>query len=205
MAEAVKKTQPKKDEVKLNPVIWDVAYNSDLVSQVLYVLRSNLRAGTAHAKTRGDVSGGGRKPWKQKGTGNARAGSTRSPIWVKGGVTFVPNGRNWSRKINVKMKRKAMKMELSERLRNDLIEFVSYTKTADYGKLRELTGKAVDLNKSVLVISDNNDLRLALRNMPKVSVISPRYMNLLDVVKARKVVVDNSVIKVLEEQLSNEK
>lgn len=205
MAETKKTTKSNKSEVKLSPAMWDVKYNADLISQVLYVLRSNLRAGTAHAKTRGDVSGGGKKPWAQKGTGRARAGSIRSPIWVKGGVTFVPNDRNWSRKVNVKMRRKAMKMELSERLRNDLITFVSFSGLKGNKELREAAGKATDLTKSTLVISENKDLRLALRNIPKVSVIEPRYMNLLDIVKSRITLVDNDVIKVLETQLSNEK
>lgn len=205
MAETKKTTKSNKSEVKLSPAMWDVKYNADLISQVLYVLRSNLRAGTAHAKTRGDVSGGGKKPWAQKGTGRARAGSIRSPIWVKGGVTFVPNDRNWSRKVNVKMRRKAMKMELSERLRNDLITFVSFSDLKGNKELREAAGKATDLTKSTLVISENKDLRLALRNIPKVSVIEPRYMNLLDIVKSRITLVDNDVIKVLETQLSNEK
>ena len=77
-----------------------VPYNGDLVSQVLGVYFSNERKGTSNAKTRGDVSGGGIKPWRQKGTGRARSGSIRSPLWVGGGVTFVPNNKNWSKRIN---------------------------------------------------------------------------------------------------------
>ena len=110
MAETKSKTKVEKKvaEIKRNPLVWDLPYNADLVAQVLYVYRSNERKSTANVKGRGEVSGGGKKPWKQKGTGRARAGSTRSTIWVGGGVAFGNVGdRNWNRKINKKMGKKA--------------------------------------------------------------------------------------------------
>ena len=117
-----------KQETKLNPQVWGVELNHDLVAQVLYVYMSNERKGTASAKTRGEVSGGGRKPWRQKGTGRARQGSIRSPLWRKGGVTFVPTNRNWKKKINNKMAKKATCMMLSERLKEKKLEFVNIDK-----------------------------------------------------------------------------
>src|SRR5690606_32380366 len=99
--------------------------------------RSNARVGTAAAKTKGQVEGGGRKPFKQKGTGRARAGSTRSPLWRKGGVTFVPTDRNWERKINKKMSKKAVCIMLSDRLKNDLLEFANMASDSDLKKIRD--------------------------------------------------------------------
>jgi large subunit ribosomal protein L4 len=99
--------------------------HADLVAQVLYVLNSKERKGTSSVKGRGDVSGGGKKPWKQKGTGRARQGSIRSPLLVGGGVTFGPNIKNWKRKINKKMSKEAMCIVLSERNRNDAVKVVN--------------------------------------------------------------------------------
>jgi large subunit ribosomal protein L4 len=204
MATTKKTTKPKKEEkIKLNPLIWDVAYNPDLIAQVIYVLRSNQRAGTANAKTRAQVRGGGRKPWKQKGTGRARAGSNRSPLWRGGGVTFVPTNRNWSKRINKKMKDKAMKMELSERMRKENLDFVKFIVTKDLKKLRELASKTTDLSKATLFVSQNKELIKAVQNMPKVKVMDPMLMNILDLVESRKTFVDQDSINVIEERFSN--
>ena len=100
MAETKKTNTKKEEQIKLNPLVWEVPYNEDLVAQVLYVYNSNERKGTIKQKGRGEVSGGGKKPWRQKGTGRARHGSIRSPLWVGGGVTFASKERNFSRKIN---------------------------------------------------------------------------------------------------------
>lgn len=204
-AKKVTKKPVKKETSALNPAIWDVAYNPDLIAQVLYVLMSNKRAGTASAKTRAEVRGGGRKPWKQKGTGRARAGSIRGPIWRGGGVTFTPTNRNWSRKINKKMKNKAMKMELTKRLATDVLEIVKFTKTDDMAKLRELAGKAADLSQRTLFISADRKLEQALRNVPKVKVMDPILVNLLDVVESRQTIVVEEAVKVIEKRFSNEK
>ena len=121
----VEKKETTKKERTLNPNVWEVPFNADLIAQVLFVYNNNERKGTVHVKSRGDVSGGGKKPWKQKGTGRARQGSTRSPLWKGGGVTFASNNRNYSRKINKKMTKKATCIMLSERLREKALEFVS--------------------------------------------------------------------------------
>lgn len=199
-----KKAAPRKDSV-LNPEIWNVAYNPDLIAQVLYVMMSNKRAGTASAKTRAEVRGGGRKPWKQKGTGRARAGSIRGPIWRGGGVTFTPTNRNWSRKINKKMKNKAMKMELTKRLATDILEIVKFKKTEDMAELRELAGKAADLEQRTLFISSDRNLLKALSNIPKVKVMDPMLVNLLEIVESRQTIIAEDAVKVIEQRLSNEK
>lgn len=192
-----KKVETKK-EVKLNPVVWEVPYNEDLLSQVLYVYNINERKGSAKQKTRGEVSGGGRKPWKQKGTGRARHGSIRSPLWIGGGVTFANYGRNFKRKINKKMATKATKIMLSERLRNKELDFVKLTPTKSK-KLR------VDSNEKALVISNNEEVELVLRNSKRNRVVSPEKLNAKHLISSRKILIDESAVKILEERLTNDK
>jgi large subunit ribosomal protein L4 len=125
--------------ISLPDNIFDLKWNADLVHQVATSILSNKRAATAHTKNRGEVSGGGKKPWKQKGTGRARHGSTRSPIWVGGGVAHGPrNEKDYSKKINYKMKAKALYVVLSEKLRKGEILFLDdmkTTKTKDASKV----------------------------------------------------------------------
>ncbi len=210
MAKEVKKTtksaakKTPKAEVKLNPSVWSVPYNGDLVAQVVYVQRSNARAGSAHAKTRAMVEGGGRKPFRQKGTGRARAGSTRSPLWRKGGVVFVPNERNWERKINKKMAKKAVCIMLSDRLKNDLLEFANMASDTDLKKIREGVLKAVNSTRS-LIVSDNDNVRLALKNVEKIDIIKPSDLNAYSLVKARKILVESKSVELIENQFADEK
>lgn len=190
----------KKDEkkIKLNSLVWEIPYNEDLVTQVMYVYTTNERKGTAKQKSRGEVSGGGIKPWKQKGTGRARHGSIRSPIWIGGGVTFATSGRNFKRKINKKMARKASCIMLSERLRNKDLEFVKIT-PAKGKKLRE------DNKEKLLVVSNNEKLGFVLRNSKKITMKSPEKLNAKDIVSAKKILVDEKAVKILEERLTNDK
>jgi large subunit ribosomal protein L4 len=197
---AEKKTDTTKD-IKLNPMVWEIDLNPDLIAQVLYVYRSNERKGTAKAKTRDEVRGGGRKPWKQKGTGRARHGSIRSPIWTKGGVVFGPSGKqNWRRKINGKMAKKATCMMLTERLNNKELEFVNIEKD-DMKKLRENILKSS--GKKTLVISTNDDTKLAVRNLEKINFVDALKVNAKHIVDSTKVLVDKDSVKILEERLTN--
>lgn len=207
---AVKKVSiPKKvkaevtSSVELNPSVWNVKMNRDLVTQVLNVQASNARQGNAHAKTRAEVRGGGRKPWKQKGTGRARAGSIRSPLWRKGGVTFGPSNTNWSRKINRQMVKKAICMLLSERLANGNIDFVNIEKN----NLKELRTVVLGQIGKVrgLVISDNVDVENALSNVQKMDYIKAANFSALHIVKAKKILIDNEVVKMIEIRLANGK
>lgn len=112
-------------KVALNEKVWGLSWNADLVHQVVESMRSNARTSTAHAKDRSDVSGGGKKPWAQKGTGRSRHGSSRSPIWRHGGVTHGPmNEKDYSKKINKKVRAKALYTVLSEKLRNNEVLFI---------------------------------------------------------------------------------
>jgi large subunit ribosomal protein L4 len=195
---STKKKVETKKEVKLNSDIWEVPYNEDLVAQVLYVYNTNERKGSAKRKSRGEVSGGGRKPWKQKGTGRARHGSIRSPLWVGGGVAFATSGRNFKKKINKKMAQKATCIMLSERLRKDELEFVKLTPTKGK-KLRK------DPKEKTLVISSNEKLGLVLRNSKRNRMMNPEKLNAKHLIAARKVLVDESAIKILEKRLTNAK
>ncbi len=205
MAETKGKTKVEKKVavIKRNPLVWEVPYNADLVAQVLYVYRSNERKSTANVKGRGEVSGGGKKPWKQKGTGRARAGSTRSTIWVGGGVAFGNVGdRNWNRKINKKMAKKATCVMLSENLRNKTLEFMKFS-LDDVKKLRDEMKK--NSSKSALVITDNVELGRKIRNIEKLDVVSSEKLNAKNIAKRKYIYVDNEVIEMLEKRLTNEK
>lgn len=196
------KETKKNSEVTLNPKVWEVPYNGDLISQVLYVYFSNERKGTSNAKTRGDVSGGGKKPWKQKGTGRARQGSIRSPLWVGGGVTFVPNNKNWKKSINKKMVKKAACMMLSKRLDEKAVDFVKMDLEKELKDIRKDVAKS---SEKTLLISENEKLNLAARNMSSVSVITPMKLNVKNIVNAKKLLIDEESVKILEDRLTNGK
>lgn len=198
MAEIKKTTTTRETEIKLNPLVWEVPYNEDLVAQAYYVYSTNERKGSAKQKGRGEVSGGGKKPWKQKGTGRARQGSIRSPLWIGGGVTFAASGRNFSRKLNRKMARKATSIMLSERLRKKELEFVKVTAT---------TAKEIRSgnDKTVLFVTADDKVALLLRNSKNSEVKSPDKLNAKHLVLAKKILVDEEVVKVLEERLLNDK
>ena len=200
MAETKKTTT--KEEVKLNPLVWEVKYNNDLIAQVLYVYFNNERKGTSNAKTRAEVSGGGRKPWKQKGTGRARSGSIRSPLWKGGGVTFGPSNKNWSKRINKKMAKLATCMVLSKRLKDGEIDFVNVVKK-DIKEIRESMLKKFE--KRVVFVTDNENVEMALRNSDMVKVYDPMKVNAKILADGFKVVIDNKSIKILEDRLTNGK
>jgi len=190
-------------EVKLNPKVWEVSYKADLIAQVLYVFFNNERKGTSAVKGKGDVSGGGRKPWRQKGTGRARSGSIRSPLWVGGGVTFGPINRNWKRDINKKMVKKATCMMLSKRLKDNVLEFVNIDTDKELKEMRNTVSKSID--SKTLIVSAEGNVFLALRNIPNITVVDPLKLNVKNIVNSKKVLVDNQSVKILEDRLTNGK
>lgn len=185
--------------------IFGVKWKADLVHQVSQSMLSNKRQGSAHTKTRGEVSGGGKKPWKQKGTGRARHGSIRSPIWVGGGVAHGPRSdKNYARKVNKNMKRQALFSALSRKFREGEILFLNgiampEIKTKEGGKvLRSLSGiKGYEsLAKSrnaahVLIPGKDTNLEKSFRNFGNISVGQARNLNLLDVLTYKYVVITN--------------
>lgn len=180
------------ENIELNDSVWKAKYNSDLVVQALNVFRSNQRSGTANAKGKGDVSGGGRKPWRQKGTGRARHGSIRSPLWVGGGVTFTPNLRNWKRRINRKMKNNALKSVLSKRLADNEILFLDCANS----ERKQLNEKG-----RVLFVTSDRDLYLKFRNVVNFSIVSGKDLNTHNLTVNRKIYIDKADISNIESRL----
>lgn len=195
------------------------SWNSDLVHQVMLSMQSTARQPIAHTKTRGEVSGGGKKPWRQKGTGRARHGSTRSPIWVGGGIAHGPrNDKNYDRKINKSMKAKAFLVTLSKKWRDGEILFVdslsfNTPKTADAKAALESLSKikgfemlaAKRKNSAFIALAKNDDnVKKSFRNIGSVLADETRNLNLLDLLRYTYIVIENPVesVKVIESKLS---
>lgn len=204
--------------IKLPENIFGLPKNSDLVHQVAVSMMSNKRANTAHTKDRSEVSGTGKKPWKQKGTGRARHGDRQSPIWVGGGVAHGPrNERNYKKKINKKMNAKALFTALSEKFRAGRILFVEDLTPSEI-KTKEASKSLVALSKApgferlsgskkvvahIVMPESTENTRKSFNNIPFVRVDEIRNLNLLDVLNHRYLVISNPVesIKVLEAKL----
>ncbi|AAO89797.2 50S ribosomal protein L4 [Coxiella burnetii] len=179
-------------------------YKEGLVHQVVNAYLAGGRAGTKAQKTRREVSGGGAKPWRQKGTGRARAGSSRSPLWRSGGVAFAAKPRDFTQKVNRKMYRSAMASILSELIRREQLVVVDSLKLNE-PKTRELKESLKKLNLgNVLIIIDGDDrnINLASRNMVGVSVCDALHVDPVSLVAAENIVVTVDAVKRLEERLS---
>lgn len=199
--------------VELPPRLFDVVFNADVVHQAMVAQRSNARVVRAHTKGRGDVRGGGRKPWMQKGTGRARHGSIRSPLWSGGGVTFGPKKtRNFSKKINKKQKQKALAMVLSSKANDNELAVLdalalSAPKTKEMasilGTLRSAVFKTAP-HKKVLVVTEKPDraLLLACRNLSNAKTISADSLNVYDVLAHPFMILPKDAVKVIEKTYS---
>lgn len=194
-------------EVELNSRIFEVKPSRHLLAEAVRVQQNNGRQGTSSTKTRGEVRGGGKKPWKQKGTGRARAGSTRSPIWRHGGVTFGPRAnQNWELKMNKKAKSKALFMSLSDKAgSNQFIVIDSIVldqpKTKQFSKVLTFFQKGLkDMGKKKLFLIPRSDANLAraCRNIPSVTPILASSLNIVDVLKADTIMVLKDSLAVIE-------
>jgi large subunit ribosomal protein L4 len=190
-------------KVSVSDVAFAREYNEDLVHQVVVAYLAGARQGTRAQKTRSEVSGGGKKPWRQKGTGRARAGTTRSPIWRSGGVTFAAKPQDHTQKVNRKMYRAAMQSIMSELARQDRLMVVeSLDLEAPKTKLlvQQLGAFGVD---NVLIVSAevNENLYLAARNLHKVDVRDVEGIDPLSLIGHEKVIVTVDAVKKLEEML----
>jgi len=179
-------------EVSLSDKIFGVKPDAALVHEAVVAAQANARRTISSTKTRGEVRGGGKKPWAQKGTGRARQGSSRSPQWVGGGITFGPTtARNWSMKINKKVKQKALFMALSDKL-NEKNLVVLETITTDPAKTKTVAAmmKHLPVGKTSLLISpaSNPALLRMVRNLPNVTLVTANTVNLLDVLAHRSIV-----------------
>ena len=187
--------------MELNDAVFGVEINDHLVHLAVVRQLANNRQGTQKAKTRSEVSGGGRKPWRQKGTGHARQGSTRSPQWTGGGVVFAPVPRDYEIKMNKKERRLALKSALTSRVQeNKLI-------VLDDLKLDEVKTKAMqavlsnlNVSKAMVVLADNDqNVVLSARNIPDVITALPNTINVYDVLKYNTVILTKSAVASIEE------
>ncbi len=199
----------KTGDINLPGSIFDVKINPDLIYQVVRMQMLSRRQNTAHAKDRSEVRGGGRKPWRQKGTGRARHGSSRSPIWRGGGVTFGPrNERNYKKKINKKVKRSAIFMVLSAKREKDLVFFVSDLdiKEPKTKQIREFLKKTFCDKSTLIVLPEmKKNVILATRNIDNVDTIQAKDMNALDLLSYKYLVIPKKAVDVIKESFSNEK
>ena len=189
--------------LELADATFGAAFNESLVHQVVTAHLAAARAGTKAQKTRSEVSGSGKKPWKQKGTGRARVGSIRSPIWVGGGRTFAARPRSFEQKVNRKMYRGAMRSVLSELLRQERLVVTSELGVSA-AKTKELRGKLEKLGFTKgLVIVEAFDMKLwlAARNLPNVAVLEAQLIDPVSLVGADKVVITAAALKIVEERL----
>src|SRR5215469_8402839 len=190
-------------ELQVSEAAFGQRYNEALVHQVVTAYRNAARAGTKAQKTRAEVRGGGKKPWSQKGTGQARAGSSRSPIWVGGGRTFAAKPRDFAQKVNRKMYRGAIRSMLSELARTErLLVTDGIQLQAPKTKLLAEQLKAWSL-ASVLIVVEASDekLYLAARNLPHVEVIDVTALNPLSLAAYDKVLMTVGAVKLIEERL----
>jgi len=190
-------------DLQVSELAFGRDFNEGLVHQVVTAYMAAGRAGTKAQKTRAEVRGGGAKPWRQKGTGRARAGSIRSPIWVGGGRAFAANPRNYDQKVNRKMYRAAMRSLLSELVRQDRVKVVESLEVAEprtrlmVDKLKEL---GVDSGLLVVEAFDEK-LHLASRNLPHVEVLEVTALDPVSLLKYEQVVMTVAAVRRLEEKL----
>jgi large subunit ribosomal protein L4 len=193
-------------EEKLDPEIFDVETKVGLIHQAVLAQAANRRQVLAHTKNRGEVRGGGIKPWKQKGTGRARQGSIRSPLWVGGGVVFGPRkDRNFKQKINKKMKRKALLMCLSDRARDEKIVLLDKLEMDGFKtkKFLEILNNLPNKEKKTLLVLANNDKKIlkSAANLPYVETTEAKGLNVADVLNYNYLMIPIESLRAVEKNL----
>ena len=189
------------DTIDLSDDIFGVEINEHLVHMAVVQQLANKRQGTQKAKTRSEVSGGGRKPWRQKGTGHARQGSTRAPQWTGGGVVFAPVPRDYSFKLNKKEKRAALKSALTSRVQENKLIVIDELR---FDEIKTKNFKAVMDNlkvaKAYVVLNDNDEkVVMSARNLPNVQTALTNTINVYDVMKGGTVILTKDAVKTIEE------
>jgi large subunit ribosomal protein L4 len=193
-------------DIKINDSVWSIEPNDAVIYDAIVLAQASARQGTHDTKTRAEVSGGGRKPWKQKGTGNARQGSIRSPHWRHGGIVFGPTPEvNYLKKQNKKERRLALKGALSYKLLDSKFTALENL-VLDNAKTKEMLSVMKNLklqNGALFITTDLNDnLILASRNIKGIKVVLPREVNVLDVTSFENLIVTEDAIKAIEEVLA---
>jgi len=198
------------ETLELSDVVFGVTPKADVLHQVVTAFLANKRKPYAHTKTKGEVRGGGKKPWKQKGTGRARHGSSRSPIWVGGGITFGPRKeRNYAIKINKKLKSAALRMALSDKFNNNGLIIVDKIAIKEpktkliLGAVKNLFGKLGKemKGKGLLVTDENKNIKQASRNLKEFKNIKGTDLNVLDTVGSDYLVLEKNAVTALEQRL----
>ena len=192
-------------DVKLSKEVFDIETNDNVVRDAIQVAMSGLRQGTYKVKTRSEVSGGGRKPWRQKGTGRARQGSIRAPQWRGGGIALGPVPRDYSLKMNRKERKLALKSALTYKARDKEIIVVDEI-SLDVPKTKEMVKmlESLEINdKKVLIVMNelNENVILAGRNLQNIFMMEPYELNVLDIINADYILADVAAIKKIEEAL----
>lgn len=192
-------------DIKLDDNVWGITPNDQVVYEHINLFMANRRQGTHATKTRSDVSGGGRKPWRQKGTGNARQGSTRAPHWVGGGVVFGPSAnRNYTKKMNKKERKLALKSALTYKA-NDKDIIVVDKFEAETNKTKDMLKVLEGLNATgkILIVTTEltENLILATRNIADVKLVLANELNTYDVLYVNKIIITEDAVKYVEEVL----
>ncbi|MBF7114815.1 50S ribosomal protein L4 [Pediococcus pentosaceus] len=195
----------KNGDVELNADIFGIEPNNDVVFEAVVMQRASMRQGTHAVKNRSAVRGGGRKPWRQKGTGRARQGSIRSPQWRGGGIVFGPTPRSYAYSIPKKMRRLALKSVLSQKVLDESLvvvdEFRFETpKTKDFAQ--SLGNLNVDKKALLVLEEDNESAVLAARNLSNVKIVEPEGINVLDIMNSDKLVITQKALSQVEEALA---
>ncbi len=188
-------------EIELSEAVFGIEPNQVVVHEVVKNHLANCRQGTQSALTRAEVSGGGRKPWRQKGTGHARQGSTRAPQWTHGGIVFAPKPRDYSYTLNKKVKRLALKSALSAKAAEGAVVVVDDLKM-DAIKTKAMKGflDAVGATKSVVITPEANDVIVkSARNIPGVTTTTAKILSVYDIVNAKQLVIDKAALAIIEE------
>ncbi len=192
----------KVSDVELSEVVFGIEPNEAVVHSVLVNYLANQRQGTQSTKTRSEVSGGGRKPWRQKGTGRARQGSIRAPQWIKGGIALGPKPRSYSYKVNKKEKQLAIKSLLSSKVKEQELTVVDKLELAEV-KTKTMVKALSDLKvegKTLIILADKNDnVYLSSRNIEGVKAITLNMINVYDLLKYNKLILPLETVKKLEE------
>ena len=194
----------KVNDITLNAEIWEIVPNDAVIYDAITLTRNSQRQGTHETKTRSEVSGGGRKPWRQKGTGRARQGSIRAAQWYHGGVVFGPHNRNYDKKMNRKERRLALKSALAYKvLDNKLVVVDNFNLESNKTSEARNILKTLTSDKNILIVAEelNDNLILATRNLENVILLQTSEINTYDVIAADTMIITSDAMKTLEEVL----
>jgi len=190
-------------EIDLNDDVFNIEVNEHVMYEAVKTYMANQRQGNQSAKTRSEVRGGGRKPWRQKGTGRARAGTIRSPLWKGGGVIFAPKQRDYSKKLPKKIKRLAMKSALSSKVLNDEIVVMEDLKFEDI-KTKKMVEVLQNLkvDKKALIVTDDKNIYYSARNIKGIKTANINTLNVYDLLNYNKFIITKDALKKVEEVYS---